>query len=156
MKGQQVIETQRTALYRLFDATDRLLYVGITNNPDFRLYEQHAKEKPWWGDVDQQRTRIVWYDDRPSALRCELAAIHDEKPIHNVVGVRGRPGTRTPPWPTVATTVRFDPTVSAPAREVADEMGVSFNAALSVLVTEALKARGRRPGAQDKPRDSGT
>jgi hypothetical protein len=45
------------------------------------------------------------------------------------------------------TTVRFRADINTAIREVADEMGVSFNAALSVLVTEALRARGRRPGS---------
>ena len=44
------------------------------------------------------------------------------------------------------TTVRFKADINAAIREVAEEMGVSFNAALSVLVTEALKQRGKRPG----------
>ena len=46
------------------------------------------------------------------------------------------------------TTVRFKPDINAAIREVADELGISFNAALSVLVTEALKERGKRPGAK--------
>lgn len=43
------------------------------------------------------------------------------------------------------TTVRFRADINTAIREVAEEMGVSFNAALSVLVTEALRARGKRP-----------
>lgn len=43
------------------------------------------------------------------------------------------------------TTVRFRADINTAIREVAEEMGVSFNAALSVLVTEALRARGRHP-----------
>lgn len=48
------------------------------------------------------------------------------------------------------TTVRLRADISAAVREVAQELGISFNAALSVLVTEALKARGRHPGPQRK------
>jgi hypothetical protein len=41
------------------------------------------------------------------------------------------------------TTVRFKPHIDSAVRRVAAELGISFNAALSVLVTEALKARGK-------------
>jgi len=40
--------------------------------------------------------------------------------------------------------VRFAADINAAIREFAVEMGISFNAALSVLVSEALIARGRR------------
>lgn len=43
------------------------------------------------------------------------------------------------------TTVRFTTEVNAAIRAFAAEMGISFNAALSVLVAEALIARGKRP-----------
>ncbi len=54
------------------------------------------------------------------------------------------------------TTVRFKPDINAGIREVAKELGISFNAALSVLVVEALKQRGRRNpegsiGHEEKP-----
>lgn len=52
------------------------------------------------------------------------------------------------PTPEKPTTVRFRPNISAEIREVAEELGISFNAALSVLVTEALKER-RRKNRQD-------
>lgn len=42
------------------------------------------------------------------------------------------------------TTVRFAADINAAIRDFAAEMGISFNAALSVLVSEALIARGRR------------
>ncbi|MFC4108585.1 hypothetical protein [Micromonospora zhanjiangensis] len=42
------------------------------------------------------------------------------------------------------TTVRFTPEINAAIRAFAAEMGISFNAALSVLVSEALIARGKR------------
>lgn len=49
------------------------------------------------------------------------------------------------------TTVRFRPNINAEIREVAEEMGISFNAALSVLVTEALKERRRRNRQDGEP-----
>jgi hypothetical protein len=51
------------------------------------------------------------------------------------------------------TTVRLRADVNAEVREVAEELAISFNAALSVLVTEALRARGRLGGTAKKSAD---
>lgn len=53
----------------------------------------------------------------------------------------------TVPSPEKPTTVRFTPDLNAAIRRFADDMGISFNAALSVLAAEALTARGRHPRA---------
>lgn len=55
------------------------------------------------------------------------------------------------------TTVRFRPGISAGTRYVAEKLGVSVNAALSVLLSEALEARGidpttGQPTAKEPPR----
>lgn len=72
--------SERTALYRLYDTDDRLLYVGITNDPKKR-WTHHASMKPWWPDV--ARHAVEWYDSRPEAEVAEFAAIRSEAPIHN-------------------------------------------------------------------------
>lgn len=41
------------------------------------------------------------------------------------------------------TTVRLKAGMNSAVREVAAELGITFNAALSVLLAEALKARGK-------------
>jgi hypothetical protein len=43
------------------------------------------------------------------------------------------------------TTVRFKPGINTGVRHVAERLGVSVNAALSVLLSEALEARGIDP-----------
>jgi hypothetical protein len=73
----------RTALYRLFDETGRLLYVGVSHKPDVR-WGQHSEEKEWWPQVDTRS--VAWHETRASAERAELEAIRQEKPLHNVVG----------------------------------------------------------------------
>lgn len=73
---------ERTALYRLYDANDRLLYVGITSNPTTRL-GRHSRDKPWWPDVD--RHTLEWFETRKSAERVEKAEIEDERPHYNKV-----------------------------------------------------------------------
>ncbi|WP_208903947.1 GIY-YIG nuclease family protein [Streptomyces incarnatus] len=84
----------RTALYRLYDAEDTLLYVGIAGDPRSR-WAQHARDKrdTWWPQV---HTRDVeWFDTREMAEEAELAAILAERPRHNAVGsLRNRHGTR--------------------------------------------------------------
>ncbi len=47
--------------------------------------------------------------------------------------------------PKSPTTIRLTDDIEAAVRAFAAEMGISFNAALKVLVAEALKARGRHP-----------
>lgn len=71
-----------TCLYRLFDADDVLLYVGISKSGLMRL-GQHLTEKPWASDV--ARTTIEWFTSRSEAAAAEVAAIVTEKPRHNVM-----------------------------------------------------------------------
>jgi predicted GIY-YIG superfamily endonuclease len=70
----------RTALYRLFDASGRLLYVGITGNPRVR-WLQHASDKPWWPQATQRE--LEWLATRAEALAAEQQAITEERPLYN-------------------------------------------------------------------------
>lgn len=69
-----------TAVYRLFDAEDVLLYVGISCNPEAR-FKQHRTHQWWWPQV-AART-IEWRPDRLTALKHEALAIQDEAPLYN-------------------------------------------------------------------------
>lgn len=73
-----------TAVYRLFDHSGALLYVGVAFDPDAR-FKQHKRTKSWWPEVDHARTLIVWFDNRDEAESVELASIREELPVHNVV-----------------------------------------------------------------------
>lgn len=68
------------ALYRFFDASGDLLYIGITLNPAGR-WKQHREEKPWWEEVAD--ITIETYPDRPSVLEAERSAIIAEHPRYN-------------------------------------------------------------------------
>lgn len=68
------------ALYRFFDASGDLLYIGITLNPAGR-WKQHREEKPWWEEVTD--ITIETYPDRPSVLEAERKAIIAEHPRYN-------------------------------------------------------------------------
>lgn len=75
--------TRRTALYRLYDGTDVLLYVGIAFDPEAR-WDYHAGSAAWWPLV--ARKAVEWHDTRTLALEFEERAIADEKPLYNVRG----------------------------------------------------------------------
>lgn len=70
----------RTALYRHFDASGALLYVGISDSPASRL-RQHLAASPWAGDIAS--VTLAWFDDRQAALCAETIAIMTEKPLYN-------------------------------------------------------------------------
>jgi predicted GIY-YIG superfamily endonuclease/DNA-binding transcriptional ArsR family regulator len=80
--------TERTALYRLYDDQDRLLYIGIAKDPKRRWW-QHARDsgETWWPDV--ARKQVQWFADRESAAEAEAAAIRSEGPPHNSQHVSG-------------------------------------------------------------------
>jgi predicted GIY-YIG superfamily endonuclease len=85
VQQQKDLFAKRTALYRLYaKETGKLLYVGITTNPNTR-FKEHAADKPWWTDVDQPNTQIAWYKNRRQAMVAEEKAIKSEGPVFNVV-----------------------------------------------------------------------
>jgi excinuclease UvrABC nuclease subunit len=74
-------ETQ-TALYRHFDKSGALLYVGISLDQARRL-SQHTKGSRWKNDIAD--VKIEYFDSRELALEAERAAIMAEAPKHNIV-----------------------------------------------------------------------
>lgn len=73
--------TNPHALYRFYDRSGVLIYVGITNNPGRRL-SRHEKSKDWWWEVTE--VRIERYPDRDSVLNAEVEAITNERPKYNI------------------------------------------------------------------------
>jgi predicted GIY-YIG superfamily endonuclease len=82
-----------TTLYRLYDSAGTLLYVGIAGNPG-RRFEQHRKDKPWWGEVAE--IKVAHYPTRAEAAHAETAAIKTERPRHNIIHNNGRPAYEPP------------------------------------------------------------
>jgi len=70
-----------TAVYRLYDEANVLLYVGIATKPPTR-FKRHAVTQPWWCDVATRE--IVWRDTRIDAQREEDVAIASEHPLYNL------------------------------------------------------------------------
>lgn len=70
-----------TALYRLYDGANTLLYVGVSNDPKRRSWS-HRAGKHWWKEV--ARHSIEWLDDKAHALDAEREAITRETPKYNI------------------------------------------------------------------------
>lgn len=78
-----VAGSQRTALYRHYDAAGALLYVGISLCAIGRL-SQHRRGAEWFDQI--ARVDIEWFPSRDEAETAERAAIGLESPRHNIVG----------------------------------------------------------------------
>lgn len=76
------------ALYRFWDSSDVLLYVGITLNPGER-WKQHRADKPWWSEV--AKVTVENHPDRAAVLDAERDAILAEGPKYNIVHNGQRP-----------------------------------------------------------------
>lgn len=87
--------TSPTTLYRLRDAADTLLYVGIAGNPG-RRFEQHRADKPWWGNVTH--IALEHHPTREAALEAETVAIRTENPLHNIAGRDPSTDAPIPAW----------------------------------------------------------
>lgn len=72
--------TGETALYRLFNGTDQLLYVGISRNP-IQRWGAHVDQHAWWASVVTYE--LEWFPTRAAAAAAEKTAIKSEAPMHN-------------------------------------------------------------------------
>jgi excisionase family DNA binding protein len=71
-----------TAVYRIFDADDVLLYVGMSVSPETR-FADHRTCKAWMRQA--YRYEIAWFATRADAEEEEQRAIAQERPLHNTV-----------------------------------------------------------------------
>lgn len=71
-----------TSLYRLYDKSGVLLYVGVAQSLLTRM-NQHRLNARWFRDV--VRVDVQHFDHRGDALAAETEAIETEKPKYNVV-----------------------------------------------------------------------
>jgi hypothetical protein len=86
-----MIDTRRTALYRIYDADDRMLYAGIGFNPFIRL-TRHGEEKDWWEEA--ARVDIEWFDTRAEAEAAEVRTIEQFRPPGNTKHIPVQPPPR--------------------------------------------------------------
>lgn len=78
--GNPVDDGVPTTLYRHYDSSGRLLYIGISLHAINRLND-HMRGSDWRSKI--ARVEMEQHPSRLSALRSERAAIKKEKPIHN-------------------------------------------------------------------------
>lgn len=76
-------KSTETALYRYFDSTGELLYVGISVSAVQRL-SQHSRSGSGWMRL-VKRIEIDRYATRAAAHEAERAAIRLEKPLFNIM-----------------------------------------------------------------------
>lgn len=68
------------AVYRLWSAAPRLLYVGCAYRPFGRI-GHHFSLQPWYADI--ATVTIEWHPSLPAARKAEALAIQGERPEHN-------------------------------------------------------------------------
>ena len=68
------------ALYRFYDSSGSLLYVGVTGRP-LERWAGHRRTAVWWKDVAS--LEWDWHHDMWWALRAEREAIVTLNPLHN-------------------------------------------------------------------------
>lgn len=146
--------SERTALYRLYDEHNQLLYVGVTSDPDQR-WESHRAEKDWWPQVRVRE--IEWVSDRAEALAREAQEIAKRRPRYNshrgwqyLLGPdRASLGPRRPYIPGAGTTKLLPPTsqeldVLTEALRAVQEQEDSSDAWASEVVPAYLSPRDER------------
>ena len=119
-----------TTLYRMFDGSGQLLYVGVTATVrGATRFGEHAKGKWWWPDV--KALTVEHYMTREAAESAERRAIQSEAPLHNIVH-NSRPCLvgRSAPAPRVSGWDR----PGALAAEAARRRFVAFEKALGEVV----------------------
>lgn len=75
-------------VYRFYNSSNQLLYVGVTHWLDERM-RQHQASKDWWPEVDQSLTTTERYLDRGMAMMVEAKAILTEAPRYNTAAPHG-------------------------------------------------------------------
>lgn len=76
--------TGRPVLYRVFDRTGRLIYVGHSINLHTRAMEHRSQS--WWWKPLAHRMRIQILPTVAAAKAAEKAAIREETPVFNSMG----------------------------------------------------------------------
>lgn len=73
--------TELHSLYRFFDRSGRLLYIGITVSPPARFRDHQSKT--WWHLVTT--IALETHDNRADLIEAEQRAIASEQPFFNIV-----------------------------------------------------------------------
>lgn len=79
--------TRQPVVYRIYDANDRLIYIGATSNPMGRLIG-HQRQS-WWFAL-AARVSFEPHEHMDSAFATEWTAIAEEAPAFNITHNGGR------------------------------------------------------------------
>jgi hypothetical protein len=74
-------EARRTAVYQAFGQNSRLLYVGMSCDPERRLGE-HRRYSPWWPEV--VRVDEEWFDNQWIAADVKTYLVRTSDPVYNI------------------------------------------------------------------------
>lgn len=129
-------------LYRHFDASGRLLYVGVAFNVVARTAEH---QRSAWFDL-VVRIEVERHPDRESAVKAERTAIDTEGPIYNrdPVTMRGKPRAprpRTGGTKDEVVRVRIPAADKALLEAAAEREGLSLSAWIRQIALRAAGAR---------------
>lgn len=133
------VDQGRTALYRLYDESGGLLYVGITSNPEAR-FAKHKADKRWWPCV--ARKDVEWYDKRANALAAEELAIKVKDPRFNREHSRRRPAAKVTVELTAAHMAGLDMLKRVTCSRVPGGDRYTYGDLLLILLDRELAARG--------------
>lgn len=140
------LNDRAAAVYRCYDAHDRLLYVGMSINPHGRI-DYHRRYAPWSSAM--ARWTLEWFPDRPTARAEELRVMRAESSLHNQEGLTmpavGLPSPDHTDWALEAIRLRRQKwTIKA----IAEHVGTSKGRVTTVLKLHHLAGAGwryRRP-----------
>jgi predicted GIY-YIG superfamily endonuclease len=72
---------KRTYVYRIFDESGKLIYVGCSHDPEARIYTHRMKS--WWAP-QISRIKLNVFPNRQVAIEAEAKAIRAENPRWNI------------------------------------------------------------------------
>lgn len=110
-----------SVLYRVFDAQDRLLYVGVSYSVFLRLGQHN--DKAGWARYAVKIT-LERFSDREAAIDAEAEAIRTEDPVWNYTG---RPVRRFLQWMAAYPHDPDDIDIDAVIRRTSERIGKNAN-----------------------------
>jgi predicted GIY-YIG superfamily endonuclease len=82
-KSRNELGVDATVVYRAFDVSNTLLYVGVTCDITHRIYN-HRTKSAWFGSADYVEFDV--YPTKRKALDVEQDTIKTMSPLFNVIG----------------------------------------------------------------------
>src|SRR5690606_19885778 len=81
-RSEAELESIPTAVYRHYDASGLLLYIGMTCDQSVRE-SMHGTSSPWW--IHVRHSEMTWYATRSKGTEAEKSLIIELEPMFNTV-----------------------------------------------------------------------